>query len=201
MALYSTALYGILPFMKLVHWAAQQGVPYKTAWLWFKRGVLPVKAIQLKTGTILVDPPPQATEQAVALYARVSSHDQKGDLDRQLGRLSSWAAKDGLKVVKTVKEVGSGLNGHRSKLTRLLRDPAINIIVVEHRDRLARFGSEYLEAALAASNRRLSVVEKGETKDDLVQDMVDLLTSFCARLYGRRSAKNRAKRALEAASR
>jgi len=186
--------------MKLVHWAAQQGIPYKTAWLWFKRGVLPVKAIQLKTGTILVDPPPKAAESAVALYARVSSHDQRGDLDRQLGRLSSWAAKENLKVAKTVKEIGSGLNGRRSGLIRLLRDPEVGGIVVEHRDRLARFGSEYLEAALAASHRRLCVVEKGEAKDDLVQDMIDVLTSFCARLYGRRSAKNRAARALKAAS-
>lgn len=200
MVLYSTTLLSILLLMKLVHWAEQQGIPYKTAWLWFKRGVLPVKAIQLKTGTILVDPPPKAAEMAVALYARVSSHDQKGDLDRQLGRLSSWAANESLKVSKTVKEIGSGLNGRKSGLIRLLRDPEVGGIVVEHRDRLARFGSEYLEAALAASHRRLYVIEKGEAKDDLVQDMIDVLTSFCARLYGRRSAKNRAARALKAAS-
>jgi predicted site-specific integrase-resolvase len=74
----------------------------------------------------------------------------------------------------------------------------VGIIVVEHRDRLARFGSEYIEAALNATGRRLIVVDAGEMKDDMVQDMIDVLTSFCARLYGRRSAKNRAIRALEA---
>lgn len=186
--------------MKLVEWARQQGIAYKTAWIWFRKGLLPVKAIQLKTGTILVEPEPKPVDGGVALYARVSSHDQKADLDRQLGRLSSWATKEGLKVARTEKEIGSGLNGHRSKLMRLLRNPSVSGIVVEHRDRLARFGSEYIDAALAASRRTLWIVEKGETEDDLVQDMVDVLTSFCARLYGRRSAKNRAKRALEAAA-
>jgi putative resolvase len=71
--------------------------------------------------------------------------------------------------------------------------------VVEHRDRLARFGVEYLEAALAAQGRRLVVVEDAEVADDLVRDMVEVLTSFCARLYGRRSAKRRARLAVEAA--
>lgn len=60
-----------------------------------------------------------------------------------------------------------------------------------------RFGFEYVEAALAAQGRRILVVEPGEVKDDLVQDMIEVLTSFCARLYGRRSARHRAKRALE----
>lgn len=61
-----------------------------------------------------------------------------------------------------------------------------------------RFGFEYVEAALAAQGRRIVVVEPGEVKDDLVQDMIEVLTSFCARLYGRRSARNKAKKALEA---
>jgi len=138
--------------------------------------------------------------QRAALYARVSSSDQNGDLDRQLGRLSQYAAEHGLHVALTVKETGSGLNGHRKKLLALLREPAIDAIVVEHRDRLARFGAEYIEAALAAQNRRLIVVDSAEMQDDLVQDMIDVMTSFCARPYGRRGAKNRAKRGVKAAT-
>jgi len=84
------------------------------------------------------------------------------------------------------------LNGKRRKLLRLLSDATIAAVVVEHRDRFARFGSEYLEAALAASGRRLIVVDFSEMNDDLVQDMISVLTSFCARLYGKRSARNRA---------
>jgi putative resolvase len=76
----------------------------------------------------------------------------------------------------------------------------VRTIVVEHGDRLARFGSDYIEAALAASARRLVVVDQTEMKDDLVQDMISVLTSFCARLYGRRAAKNRAAKALAAAA-
>lgn len=153
---------------------------------------MPVPWRQLPGGTILVEAPMDTTPSAVALYARVSSHDQRKDLDRQLARLSQYAAEQNLHVVESLGEVGSGLNGKRRKLLRLLSNPKIGAIVVEHRDRFARFGSEYLEASLAASGRRLIVVDRAEMNDDLVQDMIAVLTSFCARLYGRRSARNRA---------
>ncbi|MCL5258776.1 MAG: IS607 family transposase [Firmicutes bacterium] len=178
--------------MKLVEWARRQGISYKTAWRWVKDDAMPVPWRQLPGGTILVDASMDETPAAVALYARVSSHDQRSDLDRQLARLSQYAAERNLHVVESAAEVGSGLNGKRRKLLRLLSDAKIGAIVVEHRDRFARFGSEYLEASLAASGRRLIVVDPAEMNDDLVQDMIAVLTSFCARLYGRRSARNRA---------
>jgi predicted site-specific integrase-resolvase len=184
--------------MKLSEWARRQGINYQTAHRWFHQGVLPVEATQLSTGTILVRDEPAAAATGVALYARVSSSDQKGDLDRQLARLVQYATEQDMAVTKTVTEVASGMNPRRSKLLRLLKDPTIGTIVVEHRERLARFGTEYLEAALSASGRQLRVVEEGELKDDLVRDMIDVLTSFCARLYGRRSARKRAKRAMAA---
>lgn len=133
------------------------------------------------------------------LYGRVSSSDQKDDLGRQMERLRAFAAGRGLPEVEIVNEIGSGLNGKRSRLLRVLGDPKVQRIVVEHRDRLARFGVEYLEAALGAQGRELLVVEAGEQKLDLVQDFIDVVTSMCARIYGRRAAKNRARRALEAA--
>ena len=95
-------------------------------------------------------------------------------------------------------EIGSGLNKHRPKLLNLLSDSEVQIILVEHRDRLMRFGSEYVEATLASQGRRLLIADPQELKDDLVQDMIEILTSFCARLYGRRSAKNKAKKAVKA---
>jgi putative resolvase len=98
-----------------------------------------------------------------------------------------------------VSEVGSGLNGKRPKLARVLSDPSATVIVVEHRDGLARFGVEHLQAALAAQGRRIAVVDTGETADDLVRDMIEVLTSMCARLHGRRGARNRALRAVTAA--
>lgn len=185
--------------MKLADWARRQGIAYKTAHKWFHQGTLPVPAQQLPSGTILVDETKTEADRQVALYARVSSADQKADLDRQLGRLSSFAADKQLHVVKTAKEVGSGLNGKRPQLLRLLKNPDITAIVVEHRDRLARFGSEYIEAALQATGRELVVVDTSELQDDLVQDVVAVMTSLCARLYGRRAAKNRAQKAVAVA--
>jgi putative resolvase len=91
------------------------------------------------------------------------------------------------------------MNGSRVRARRLLADPDVTTVVVEHRDRLGRMNTELVEAALEAADRRLVVLDDGELEDDLVRDMVDVLTSFCARLYGRRSAKSRARKALEAA--
>jgi predicted site-specific integrase-resolvase len=80
----------------------------------------------------------------------------------------------------------------------ILEDPPASILVVEYKDRLARFGSGYLESALGSANRKVIVVNDMEMKDELVQDMLDVLTSFCARLYGKRARRNKARRALEA---
>jgi len=188
--------------MNLTEWAKAQGVHPHTAYRWFREGTLPVPATRVGPRTILVNVEAcTALEMVggVGLYARVSSHDQKPDLERQVARLSQWAAHAGHRVVRVESEVGSGMNGARSKARRLLADPDVVTVVVEHRDRLGRMNTELIEAALSASGRRLVVVDAGEVEDDLVRDMVEVLTSFCARLYGRRSAKNRARKALEAA--
>ncbi len=166
---------------------------------------MPVPYRWLPSGTILVDVA-AAGDERVVLYARVSSHDQRSDLDRQVSRLTEWATEAGMEVGLgappacggVVAEVGSGLNGKRAKLSRILSDPSASVIVVEHRDRLARFGVEHLHAALAAQGRRVVVVDDGETTDDLVGDMIEVLTSMCVRLYGRRGARNRAMRAVTA---
>jgi putative resolvase len=137
-------------------------------------------------------------------YARVSSQDQKMDLDRQFARIAEWAAARGIRIDRYVREVGSGLNDKRRELAALLVDQTVGTIVVEHRDRLARFGVMQLEKALSAAQRSIAVIDPvvvidpGEVGDDLVQDMVDLMTCFSARWYGRRSARNRARRAMSA---
>jgi putative resolvase len=102
-------------------------------------------------------------------------------------------------VVRIEAEVGSGMNGARTKVRRLLADPAVATVVVEHRDRLGRMNTELVEAALSAHGSRLVVLNDGEVADDLVRDLVEILTSFCARLYGRRSARRRAEKALRCA--
>ena len=180
--------------MKLSEWAMLQGVSYRTAWRWFKAGILPVPVKQLANGTILLSDS-RSDKETLTIYARVSSSDQKADLDAQVSRLLTFANGQGYSVVQSVMEIGSGLNKHRPKLLNLLSDPEVRTILVEHRDRLMRFGSEYVEAALTSQGRKLLIADPQELKDDLVQDMTEVLTSFCARLYGRRSAKNKAKKA------
>ncbi len=183
--------------MKLSAWAKEQGVSYRAALNWFHAGTLPVPARQLPTGTILVDPPAKTSGSVVA-YCRVSSHDQKADLERQAGRVLTLCSERGIRIDRTITEIGSGLNGRRTKLRKILGDPTVATIVVEHRDRLARFGVEYLEAALAAHGRTVVVLDETELADDLARDLTEVLTSMCARLYGRRSAARRAAAAVAA---
>ncbi|WP_242606751.1 IS607 family transposase, partial [Protofrankia symbiont of Coriaria ruscifolia] len=135
--------------MNLKEWAESQGIAYVTARRWFNAGKLPVPARKVG-GLIIVgdiDRTPAPAETVV--YARVSSADQKPDLDRQVARVTTWATGESLPVDRVVTEVGSALNGHRREFLALLRDPQATTIVVEHRDRFARFGAEYVEAALA----------------------------------------------------
>ena len=110
-----------------------------------------------------------------------------------------WATQQGCRPDEVVKEIGSGLNGSRRRLRRLVSDHTVGMIVVEHRERLSRFGFEYVEAALAGRGARILVIEEGELEDDLVRDVTEVMTSLCARLYGRRAARRRAERALAAA--
>ena len=117
--------------MKLSIWAKKQGVSYRTAWRWFRDGKLPVSVEQTSSGTILVKEESTDSNQ-VAIYARVSSADQKNDLDRQVSRLVMFANSQKMLVAQTVVEIGSDLNGHRPKLKKLLSNSSIKIIIVEH---------------------------------------------------------------------
>jgi predicted site-specific integrase-resolvase len=183
--------------VNLKEWAASQGISYATARRWYESGKLPVPAYQAGRLIVIGEPSPAAAGVTV-VYARVSSADQKPDLDRQVARVTAWATAQNLPVDRVVTEVGSALNGHRRKFVALLRDPSVTVIAVERRDRFARFGAEYVEAALAAQGRRLAVADPSEVDDDLVRDVTEILTSLCARLYGRRAAANRAARAVAA---
>jgi predicted site-specific integrase-resolvase len=175
--------------MKLSTYAKQVGVTYKTAWQWWKAGQL--DAYQLPTGTVIVREP-VALVQGVALYARVSSADQKDDAARQMERLRAYAAARGYQVVTEVTEIASGLNDERPKLKKLLTNPKIGVLVVEHRDRLTRFGYGYIATLLEQQGRRVEAMYPSDTGDDLVDDFVAVITSMAARIYGRRNSKRRA---------
>ena len=187
--------------VNLREWALSQGVHPQTAYKWFREGKLPVPARKMGKLILvgdLADRPAQHRGRTV-VYARVSSADQKPDLDRQVARVISWGTEHGYEIGQVVTEVGSALNGKRRKFLSLLGDSSATVILVEHRDRFARFGAEYVSAALGAAGRQLVVVDDAEVDDDLVRDMTEILTSMCARLYGKRAAANRARRAVEIA--
>jgi predicted site-specific integrase-resolvase len=187
--------------MKLAAWAEGNGVGRVTGYRWCRAGLLPVPA-QRVGRLIFVDEPSGKAGVCggTAVYARVSSADQKADLDRQVARVTAWATTQQIPVDKVVTEVGSALNGYRRKFLAVWRDRSVRRIVVEHRDRFCGLGSEYVQAALAAQGPELVVVDTAEVDEDRVRDMTEILTSMCARLDGRRAVQNRAKGALAAAA-
>ncbi len=153
----------LIGVVNLADWAASVGVNRHTAYRWFREGTLPVPAQRVGRLILVKTTAVSASAAGVVVYARVSSDDRRADLDRQVARLTAWASAQDLPVGQVVCEVGSGLNGKRPKLRRILSDPDAKVIVVEHRDRLARFGVEHLEAALSAQGRRIVVADPGET--------------------------------------
>lgn len=179
--------------MRLSVYAKKTGVTYKTAFRWWKAGKL--DAYQMDTGTIIVREPATSAEQLqVALYARVSSADQKEDLERQMQRLKDYAASKGYQVTKMVSELASGLNDRRPKLMKLLTDASVGIVVIEHRDRLTRFGFNYIEQLMQMQGRRLEVLFPSDTDTDLVDDFIAVITSMASRISGRRTSKRRAEK-------
>lgn len=179
--------------MKLSEWARLQGISYRTAWNWFKTGTLPVKAVQTGTGTILVEPVLAASESKRAwIYARVSSPEKKSDLDRQAKRCIAFCSASGWIVESTVKEIASGMNDNRPKLRKLIASKPSRI-VVEHKDRLTRFGFGYFEQLLPMIGCELVVMNRdSEEKEELLKDLVAIITSFCCRLYGFRRGQRKA---------
>ena len=179
--------------MRLSVYAEKTGVTYKTAFRWWKAGKL--DAYQMDTGTIIVREPATSAEKLqVALYARVSSADQKEDLERQMQRLKDYAASKGYQVTKMVSEQASGLNDRRPKLMKLLTVASVGIVVIEHRDRLTRFGFNYIEQLMQMQGRRLEVIFPSDTDNDLVDDFIAVITSMASRIYGRRTSKRRAEK-------
>ncbi|MFB7713981.1 recombinase family protein [Streptomyces sp. NPDC056105] len=138
--------------MNLKEWAVANGVHPHTAYRWFRGGTLPVPAQWVGPRTILVNfeanSSPSVTG-GLGRYARVFSHDQKADLERQLARLVAWAATAGHGVVRGESEIGSGVNGGRSKARRVPANPDVTTVVVEHKGRLGRMSVELVEAAEA----------------------------------------------------
>ena len=159
--------------MKLSMWAKKQGLCYRTAWRMFRAGTI-VGAYALPTGTILVsdDISVNIKPEYNVIYCRVSSSENRPNLDSQADRVSAYCAAKGWIVHEIVKECASGLNDKRPKLQKILLDNKATRIIVEHKDRLTRFGFEYIKTLFCGELIIINMVEDG--KEDLMQDFVSL---------------------------
>ncbi len=158
-----------------------------------------------KLAGIYVEPVKTSDGKRVAIYCRVSSHEQKtkGDLERQVGRMTTEALKRGYSLVSVFDEVGSGMNDNRKKLQKLfelVEKKEIDVVLIEHKDRLSRFCFNYLVSYFESYSVRIEKVEDVLSKgyeQELVEDILSLMASFSAKIYGRRSSQNRKKKEKE----
>lgn len=137
-------------------------------------------------------------EERVIIYCRVSSTINKKNLETQKERLLSYCISRGYKIYKIVTEFGSGINDKRPKLEKLLTELNFTKIVVEHKDRLTRLGFNYIETLLKSKGIEIEVINNVEDdKEDIIQDFVSIITSFCARIYGNRRSKRKTEKLIE----
>ena len=121
--------------------------------------------------------------------------ENKKNADEQLNRLRQYASAKGYIISSETIEIGSGINDNRKKFLSLLKNPKISKIIVEHKDRATRFGFNYLEALLPGNGKSIEVINQVDNdKEDLVQDFVSIITSFCARIYGAQHSKRKIER-------
>ena len=180
--------------MKLSKWAKEHGYTYQGAYEMFARGQLP-EAFRLASGHIMVPVQEPTTASSIpqntVIYCRVSTPKQKGDLERQVESASSFCVANGWVVSNIYKEVASGLNDSRKQLTAMLENNNISRVVVTNKDRLTRFGFNYIKLFLASKGCELVVMNQAtECQHDLMDDFVSVITSMAARVYGLRRHKS-----------
>jgi len=184
--------------MKLSEYARKNSITYRAAFNHWKNGLL--RGRQLPTGTIVIDDIQEIEDLSnnVVLYARTSSSEDKDICEQQLTRLRDYSSAKGYKIIKEVKEIGSGLNDRRPKLEKILKEDGYSKIIVEHKDRLARFGINYIEVLLNRIGKKIEIInETDNAKEDLLQDLVSIITSFCSRIYGLRRSKRKTEKIIK----
>ena len=185
--------------MKLSEYAKKNSISYQTAWNHFSKGLIP-NARQLPSGTVVVDEVTETSKpEYVIVYARVSSSENRSNLDSQAARLQQFCEAKGWVVNEVVKECASGLNDNRPKLSKIFTERKATKLVIEHKDRLTRFGFNYIK--MLFNDCDIIVVNECETDQDLFEDFVSLVTSFCARIYGKRRTKRKTEQIINALER
>ena len=184
--------------MKLSQFAKQNGITYQTAINWFHKGLIP-NSKQLPTGTIIVSETKEQLPQnaKIVTYARVSNHSRKNELEYQVERLNQYCLAKGYSIYKSYKEIASGMNDNRPQFWKMI-DEEPTLIVIQNKDRLTRFGFNYIERLLDKSNCKIEIIHQDqEDESDLIKDLVSIITSFCCRLYGIRRGQNKSNKIKE----
>jgi len=180
------------------------GISYPTLARWVREGK--IRAVRTAGGKYripesevrrIAEGAPVSKEVRAVIYARVSSPGQKGDLEGQIQYLRQYCSSKGYKVIDVLSDIASGLKADRRGLLKLLdyvTNRQVDVIVVAYRDRLTRFGLEYLEYFFRQYGVRVEAVLGDEPKDsrqELVEDLIEIVDSFAGRLYGLRSRRKR----------
>lgn len=185
--------------MKLSKWAKIQGIGYRAAWNHFKSGMIP-GAYTLQSGTIIVpeDNQKECKKEYVICYARVSSSQNKNNLVSQSKRINDFCSAKGWVVNESIQEIGSGLNDNRRKLLKVFQEKRATKIVIEHKDRLTRFGFNYIDELCKSFNCEIIIINPASNdKEDLIQDFTSIITSFCAKIYGQRRSKRNTEKIIK----
>jgi len=193
-----------MALIKLSKFAKDMGVTPTTLYNWRLEGK--ISFIKSNTGRNFVTTETynefmgikEKKEEKVVIYCRVSSSENKSNLTTQKERLINYCNAKGYKVYKVVEEIGSGINDSRPKLQTILKTNDYTKIVVEHKDRLTRLGFNFLKIMADIQNKEIEVINNTETdKEDLIQDFVSIITSYCARIYGQRRSKRKTEQLIQ----
>ena len=185
-------------YIKPSEYANMMSLSKKTVYVHFHNNQIPGYQDQ-NTGTIYLENPEfnQSHKRdnhltKAVLYARTSSSQNKQLVEDQLDLLRQYAISKGYTIVREIKEFCSGLNDNRRQLNSLFDNDSFGIIIVEHKDRLTRFGFNYLEHLFNNHNQTIEVMNHVDNADeDIIDDFTSIITSFCARIYGKRQSNRK----------
>jgi putative resolvase len=185
-------------WIKLSKWAKSVGLTYRTANRHFKEGKIPHKTKVLPSGALLVcqEEVNSFVDRDCVIYCRVSSPNKREDLKRQIERCKDYAIRNGFNITKIYKEVASGMNDNRRELNKVFDDLDSKdfTLIIENKDRLTRFGFNYIEKFIKSKNSKILIINKSDDdQQDLMKDLISIITSFCCRLYGLRRGANKAR--------
>ncbi len=174
---------------KISQYAKECGLSYRTIWNRCKEGIIPYHK-DIKGNIFILDKITKMND--AIIYARVSNNNRKESLSEQQKFLETYASSKDYNIVGSFKELASGMNDDRKILSSILNRDDWNILIVENKDRLTRFGFNYIKTLLEKNNKRIEVVNlTDDDKHDIMTDLVSIIYSFSARIYGKRKAKRK----------